>query len=119
MHTRVRVDNVGVHIVGDLQIDAERLQRAVCFLEFLGNVVSDDLERTFRIVTRDFGNLILGTWSVKRTDRHIHAFRQNFGSSSACTPAPPYTLGGYSRERMSTFISVLSSSSQAVVPSLL
>ena len=76
---RVRVDNVGVHIVGDLQIDAERLQRAVCFLEFLGNVVSDDLERTFRIVTRDFGNLILGTWSVKRTDRHIHAFRQNFG----------------------------------------
>ena len=76
---RVRVDNVGVHIVGDLQIDAERLQRAVCFLEFLGNVVSDDLERTFRIVTRDFGNLVFGTWSVKCTNRHIHTFRQNLG----------------------------------------
>ena len=66
-------------IVGDLQIDAERLQRAVCFLEFLGNVVSDDLERTFRIVTRDFGNLVFGTWSVKCTNRHIHTFRQNLG----------------------------------------
>ena len=73
------VDDVGVHVVGDLQVDAKCFQRAVRLLEFLGNVVPDDLERTFGIVARNLGNLILGTRSIKRTDRHIHAFRQNFG----------------------------------------
>ena len=43
----VRVDNVGVHIVGDLQIDAERLQRAVCFLEFLGTSYPTTLSEPF------------------------------------------------------------------------
>ena len=76
---RMCVDNIGIDVVGHLQIDTERLQGAVRVPHFLRHVIADDLEGPLRIGARDLGNIGWRAWAVERPDGHIDPFRQHFG----------------------------------------
>ena len=84
---RVRVDNVGVHIVAISQIDARTIfKRAVCFLEFARERrVPTTSERALSVACHPgFRNLVLHV--VRQTHGPSSMFR-TLESSSACTPA--------------------------------
>ena len=73
----VGVDDVGVDVVGDLQIHAERLDRAVRVLEFGRGVIADDLEAALGVVAGDGRHVGLGTRAVEGAHGHVDALGQH------------------------------------------
>ena len=76
----MRVDDVGVHIIGDLQINAEGLQCGVGISQLRRRVIADDLQAALSIGSiRDSRNVRLSALAIKRTHGHVNALGQNLG----------------------------------------
>ena len=76
----VRMNNVGIHIVGNLQIHAEGLQCRVGISELGRRIVSDDLQAALGISgIGNRGDISLSTLAIKRTHGHVNALGQNLG----------------------------------------
>ena len=73
----VGVDDVGVDVVGDLQIHAERLDRAVRVLEFGRGVIADDRQAALGIAAGDGRHIGLRARAVERAHGHVDAFGQD------------------------------------------
>ena len=76
----MRMNNVGIHIVGNLQIHAEGLQCRVGISELGRRIVSDDLQAALGISgIGNRGGISLSTLAIKRTHGHVNALGQNLG----------------------------------------
>ena len=76
----VCVDDIGVNVVGNLQIHAESLQCGVGVSQLRRRVIADDLQAALSIGSiRDSRNVRLGALAVKRTHGHVNALGQNLG----------------------------------------
>ena len=76
----VRVDDVGVHIIGDLQINAEGLQCGVGISQLRRRVIADDLQAALSIGSiRDSRNVRLGALAIKRTNGYVDALGKHLG----------------------------------------
>ena len=89
----MRMDDVGINVVGDLQIDTKRLQRTVRILKLLRHVVADDRERPFRVGSGNRGNVGGRARPVECADRHIDTFRQHLGKLFGMHPRAAIHLG--------------------------
>lgn len=89
----MRMDDVGINVVGDLQIDAKRLQRTVRILKLFRHVVADDRERPFRVGSGNRGNVAAARGPSNARTVTSTRSASTLESSSAMTPAPALHLG--------------------------
>ena len=76
----MRVDDVGVHIIGDLQINAEGLQCGGGISQLRRRVIADDLQAALSIGSiRDSRNVRLGALAIKRTNGYVDALGKHLG----------------------------------------
>ena len=76
----VRMNNVGIHIVGNLQIHAEGLQCRIGIGKLGRRIVSDNLQTALGISgIGNRGDISLSTLAIKRTHGHVNALGQNLG----------------------------------------
>ena len=73
----VHVDQIGIHVVGDLQVNAEGLQCGIGVLQLGRNVIAHQVKRAFRIGSGNGRNVSGGARPVERAYRHIDTLRQN------------------------------------------
>ena len=74
----VRVGDVGVDVVGYLQINAEGLQRRIRVGQLRGRSVAHDLQAALRrAISGDGGYIGFGARSVERTDGHVDPLGQH------------------------------------------
>ena len=76
----VRMNNVGIHIVGNLQIHAEGLQCRVGISELGRRIVSDDLQAALGISgIGNRGDISLSALAIKRTNGYVDALGKHLG----------------------------------------
>ena len=76
----VCVDDIGVNVVGDLQIHAEGLQCRIGIGKLGRRIVSDNLQTALGISgIGNRGDISLGALAIKRTHGHVNALGQNLG----------------------------------------
>ena len=74
------VDDIGVNVVGNLQIHAESLQCGVGVSQLRRRVIADDLQAALGISgIGNRGDISLSALAVKRTHGHVNALGQNLG----------------------------------------
>ena len=74
------VDDIGVNVVGNLQIHAESLQCGVGVSQLGRRVIADDLQAALSIGSiRDSRNVRLGALAIKRTNGYVDALGKHLG----------------------------------------
>ena len=74
----VHMHQIRIDIIGDLQVDSERLQCAVGVSKLSGGIVADQIQRALGIAG-DGGNIGAGARAVERAHGHVDAFGQHAG----------------------------------------